>query len=264
MSKQAFIDSISSGAIATMRKYGILASVSIAQGILESGWGLSGLTLKANNLFGIKATGNELYIEMQTVEYINGQRVVINAKFRKYTNLSESIEDHGKFLVVNSRYKNLLWLRDYRKVCMLMQQDGYATDPEYANRLIAIIEENKLQKYDNYSGLDVGNELRSSLSDLQRYFNEYLKADLAQDGIYGPKTQAAANRVIIKVGAKGNIVKWVQNKLITLGYAMSSYGADGNFGEETRNTVIRFQINHGLVPDGVIGSNTWKALMIAE
>lgn len=261
MAKQAFIDSISSGAVATMRKYGVLASVTIAQAILESGWGLSGLTLKAYNLFGIKATGNEPYVEMQTVEYINGQRVIINAKFRKYSSLDESIEDHGKFLVVNNRYKNLLWLNDYRKVCILIQQDGYATDPNYANVLTNIIEENNLQKYDNYSGLDTGNRVIASLSDLQRYFNEYLNAALIQDGIYGPKTQAAANRVIIKVGAKGNIVKWVQNKLINLGYAMTSYGADGIFGEETKNTVIRFQINQGLVADGIVGSSTWKALM---
>lgn len=261
MSNRVFIDSISGGAVATMRKYGVLASVTIAQAILESGWGLSSLTLKANNLFGIKATGKEPYIEMQTAEYINGQKVFINAKFRKYNNLAESIEDHGKFLFVNSRYKNLLWVKDYKKVCVLIQQDGYATDPNYSNKLKTIIEENSLQQYDNYVSVDTENNIKVSLLDLQRYFNEYLNAGLMLDGIYGPKTQAAANRVIVKVGSKGNIVKWVQSKLINLGYAMISYGVDGNFGEETKNTIIRFQINHGLVPDGIIGSNTWKALM---
>lgn len=262
MKKQAFIDSISPGAVATMKKYGVLASVTIAQAILESGWGNSGLTLNANNLFGIKATGNEPYVEMKTIEYINGQINTIYAKFRKYSSLAESIADHGKFLVVNSRYKNLLWLKDYKKVCSLIQQDGYATDPNYSNLLISIIEENNLQKYDDYGEILVpGSTTSVSLWELQKYFNDYISAGLIQDGIYGPKTQAAANNIIIKIGSKGNIVKWIQNKLIVLGYAMMNYGADGNFGEETKNTVIRFQINKGLVPDGIIGSNTWKALM---
>lgn len=261
MGNQTFIDSIRDGAIATMKKYGVLASLTIAQAILESGWGKSGLTLNANNLFGIKATGNEPFIEMQTAEYINGQRIIISDKFRKYNSLAESIDDHGKFLVVNSRYKNLLWIKDYNVVCRLIQQDGYATDPNYASLLINIIEENNLQQYDTSGGDYSRNTMTASLSELQRYFNESINAGLVQDGIYGPKTQVAANKVIVKIGSNGNIIKWIQKKLMSLGYAMTAYGVDGVFGEETKKIVIRFQMNKGLVQDGIIGGNTWRALM---
>lgn len=263
MSNQSFINSLKDGAIDTMKKYGVLASVTIAQAILESGWGQSGLTINANNLFGIKATGNEPYVLMNTAEYINGERITINAKFRKYNSLAESIEDHGKFLTQNSRYNNILWVKDYRIVCRLIQQDGYATDPNYSRLLISIIEENNLQQWDGSNGIANNTTVTISISDLQRYFNETINAGLAEDGIYGPKTQAAADKCRVAIGSKGNIVKWIQSKLMKLGYAIPKYGIDGVFGAETKNTVMRFQSDKKLYCDGIIGHDTWKALIMA-
>ena len=264
MSNQDFINSLKDGAINTMKKYGVLASLTLAQAILESSWGKSGLTANYNNLFGIKATGNEPCIEMSTAEYVRGQRIIINDRFRKYNTLAESIEDHGKFLTENSRYKNLLWGKDYKIVCRLIQQDGYATDPNYANLLISIIEENNLAQYDNFSGTySNSTAIIASLGELQKYLNDKVNAGLVEDGIYGPKTQAAADKCIVSIGAKGNIVIWIQKKLMKLGYAIPSYGIDGNFGSETKNAVIRFQNAKGLYGDGIIGSNTWKALIAA-
>src|SRR5262249_7335055 len=97
----AFIDSIAADAVRTEKQMGIPASVTIAQAILESGWGRSGLTQSANNYFGIKGTGPAGYVVLPTKEYLNGQWVTINAKFRKYHNAQESFTDHAQFFYQN-------------------------------------------------------------------------------------------------------------------------------------------------------------------
>lgn len=105
---QNFIESVAQGAINGWTKYGVLPSVTVAQAILESGWGQSGLSTSAHNLFGIKGSYNGQYVTMQTREVYNGQSYYIYDNFRKYANNSESVEDHGNFLYSNSRYANLL------------------------------------------------------------------------------------------------------------------------------------------------------------
>ncbi|MEL1196558.1 glucosaminidase domain-containing protein, partial [Staphylococcus epidermidis] len=74
-------------------------------------------------------------------EYINEQYIYIDAPFRKYPDVASSIADHGTFLNVNSRYSNLLGVTDYKTVAQLLQADGYATAPTYAESLIRIIEQ---------------------------------------------------------------------------------------------------------------------------
>lgn len=262
MNKQDFINRVKNGAISGMSKYNVLASLTIAQAILESGWGGSTLSQNANNLFGIKATGSEPYVLMETTEYVNGKPVRVNAKFRKYNSWNESIEDHGRFLVQNSRYKNLIGVRDYKTACRLISQDGYATDPNYASMLIRLIEENNLNAYDGGSGpVDPPTPSGPSLRELQHQFNVQFNAGLSEDGIYGPKTQAAADKCIVRPGASGEITRWIQRKLISLGYSLPTYGADGSYGGETGTALKRFQSNHGLGADGVVGHDTWKALM---
>lgn len=145
---QGFIDSVSAGALSGWNKYGVLPSVSIAQSILESGWGKSDLSTVANNLFGIKGTYQGQSVLMPTQEYLNGQWTTVNAQFRKYPSWSASIEDHGYFLYANSRYANLLGVKDYQTVTRLLQEDGYATAPTYASSLNQIIEQYNLVKYD--------------------------------------------------------------------------------------------------------------------
>lgn len=146
---QTFINSVATGAINGWKKYRILPSVSIAQAIVESGWGKSQLATIGNNLFGIKGRYQNQYVLMPTQEYVNGQYITINAEFRKYPSWSTSIEDHGNFLNINSRYSNILGVRDYRKVTQGLQDDGYATSPTYAANLNNIIEENSLTRYDD-------------------------------------------------------------------------------------------------------------------
>lgn len=152
MSKQIdFIMQISRGAVEGMRKYGILPSVTMAQAILESGWGESGLTKASNNLFGIKAGGSwsGAVVNYPTKEYVNGQYINTTADFRAYDSLDASMEDHGAFLASLSRYANIIGVKDYKTVCQLLQQDGYATAPNYADSLIALIEQYNLAAYDN-------------------------------------------------------------------------------------------------------------------
>lgn len=152
MDKQTFINMVKDGAIQGQQKYGVLSSMTIAQAILESAWGESKLSQIAKNLFGIKWTGTGEYTTMRTAEYSNGVKYYIDAKFRAYDSYADSILDHAKFLVDNNRYKNLLGVTDYKISCQLIQQDGYATDPSYANLLIQIIEENNLNQYDVING----------------------------------------------------------------------------------------------------------------
>ncbi|MGR5572318.1 LysM peptidoglycan-binding domain-containing protein [Limosilactobacillus fermentum] len=148
-SQQAFIESVAEGAIESWNEYGVLPSITVAQAILESGWGSSTLSTQAHNLFGIKGSYNGNYVTMSTREVINGQSVYVNAAFRAYANNSESVEDHGNFLYSNSRYSNLLGDTSYTDVAQKLSQDGYATDPYYSSSLISLVKTYDLTQLDS-------------------------------------------------------------------------------------------------------------------
>ena len=146
---QRFIESVAPGAINGWNKYGVLPSVTVAQAIIESGWGRSGLATQAHNLFGIKGSYNGNSVTMPTREVYGGRSVYINDAFRAYANNSQSVEDHGNFLYVNSRYHNLLGDTNYASVARKLQADGYATDPNYANALIRMVQTYGLNQLDS-------------------------------------------------------------------------------------------------------------------
>lgn len=133
-------------------EYGIFPSVTIAQAIHESAWGKSDLSVQANNLFGVKAdeNWNGETIEMPTKEYINGEEIIVIAKWRKYASFEDSIRDHGKFLKENSRYENagVFKAKDYKEQAYAIRMAGYATDPQYASLICNIIESYSLNIYD--------------------------------------------------------------------------------------------------------------------
>ena len=79
------------------------------------------------------------------------------------------------------------------------------------------------------------------------------------DGVGGPATLAGCPTV--RKGAKGNITKLIQKRLLSLGYDLGKYGADGDFGTATYNAVVKFQKDNGLTPDGIVGQNTWRKLL---
>ena len=147
-SQKAFLDSIHDGAISTWKQYGVLPSLTAAQAIIESGWGQSSLASQYHNLFGIKGSYNGHSVTLPTREVYGGTSVIINDAFRAYDNNSQSVQDHGYFLVANSRYHNLLWKTNYRDVTYLIRADGYATDPSYTTTLNSVIERYGLTAWD--------------------------------------------------------------------------------------------------------------------
>ena len=145
-----FIMKICRGAIEGWRKYKILPSVTMAQAIVESGWGESGLTAVSNNLFGIKANGwMGKTVDYPTKEFVNGEYISVVDTFRAYDSLDESVADHGAFLAGLERYSNIIGVTDYKTVCHLLQSDGYATSPDYAKTLVSVIEQYGLGAYDS-------------------------------------------------------------------------------------------------------------------
>lgn len=157
---QQFIQSVAQGAIDGWNQYRVLPSITVAQAILESGWGQSSLSTSAHSLFGIKGSYNGHSVVMRTLEVYGGRSVYVNANFRAYANNSESVTDHGRFLNVNSRYRNLLGDTNYVSVANKLRQDGYATDPSYANSLINLVRTYNLTQLDSvaFSGKVVTNK----------------------------------------------------------------------------------------------------------
>lgn len=158
-----YINKYSYIAVNHMHKYKIPASISIAQGLLESGAGMSELTRRSNNHFGIKChrdwTGGRVYAKDDTP----------NDCFRKYNSAEESYEDHARFLVNGTRYRHLFSLSttDYKGWARGLQKSGYATDIAYANKLIKLIEDYELYNYDKVntkrkSGKAIDTEIQTS------------------------------------------------------------------------------------------------------
>ncbi len=141
---QEYINKFSAIAVEEMYRYKIPASITLAQGVLESGSGRSKLALKSNNHFGIKChkgwKGNS----------VKHDDDAIGECFRKYQHPKTSYEDHSKFLTSRSRYAGLfkLQLTDYVSWAYGLKNAGYATDKKYPNKLIAIIQKYNLDKYD--------------------------------------------------------------------------------------------------------------------
>lgn len=134
----------------------ILPSVIVAQAILESARGTSELARKANNLFGIKGNYNGQSYTVKTKEYLNGRWTTVNAAFKKYPSYRESIIDHGNFFTSTpwrtQNYQRVLNAKDYKTQAKALQACGYATDPQYANKLINLIETNNLSSLDGNNG----------------------------------------------------------------------------------------------------------------
>lgn len=150
MTNAEFVEKIGALASEDMKKTGILASLTIAQAILESAWGTSALAQAPNyNLFGIKGAYNGNYCEFNTSEYLNGKWVTVKAQFRKYPSWAESLADHSALFNTYDRYANLRGCTDYKLACRYVREDGYATDPSYTSKLINIIESNNLTRFDN-------------------------------------------------------------------------------------------------------------------
>jgi flagellum-specific peptidoglycan hydrolase FlgJ len=146
--QQAFINQIAPGAMAAQQRYGVPASVTIAQAIEESNWGQSELAAQDNNLFGIKGTGPAGAVTLPTQEYVGGQWETINASFRLYHNIAESIADHAELLATSAYYQRAMADRAVPDAFANDLTGVYATDPEYGANLIGLMRLYNLYRFD--------------------------------------------------------------------------------------------------------------------
>ncbi|WP_364278727.1 glycoside hydrolase family 73 protein [Peribacillus frigoritolerans] len=158
----SFISSIKEGAIDNYKEYGILPSITIAQAILESGWGKSELSVRYNNIFGIKSynwDGKSANISTSEFHEEN-----IQADFRVYDTISDSLQDHSVFLTENPRYEKngLFSAKTYLEQATALQEAGYSTieneagEKIYSELLIELIRQHQLQLIDSEAYLGHG------------------------------------------------------------------------------------------------------------
>ena len=139
-----YIKKYAPAATKNMRFFKIPASITLAQGILESGYGEGTLAKNANNHFGIKCHKDW---KGKSIKHDDDEK---NECFRSYKNPLRSYRDHSLFLVDRDRYSSLFKLnrKDYRGWAIGLKAAGYATDPKYADKLISLIERFKLTRFD--------------------------------------------------------------------------------------------------------------------
>lgn len=146
---QQYIDQYKDCAVEQMLKWKVPASITLAQGLLESGAGRSRLAVKGNNHFGIKCHG----WKGAAIYHDDDER---GECFRAYASAFDSFEDHSRFLAGGQRYKGLFSLKttDYRGWAKGLKAAGYATNPRYAQQLVDVIQLYKLYKYDKLKKYD--------------------------------------------------------------------------------------------------------------
>lgn len=145
-----FIEQLGEASQKNYSRYGILPSMTVAQAILESGWGESELSALYYNFFGMRAdstyTGES--VVLRTGEEIDGIMIKMDGEFRAYHSFEEGIEGYYQFITGYERYSNLIWETDYRTACYKIKDDGWATAGNYAECLIDIIESYDLTRFD--------------------------------------------------------------------------------------------------------------------
>lgn len=148
MDKKEFIERVGKVVQNNFEEYKILPSIVIAQAILESGWGKYAIE---NNIFGIKAgpSWNGKAIIRNTKEWDGRRYITKESRFRAYDSIEDSILDYLNLVGKSKRYEQVKEAKNYRDAARKLQESGYATDPEYSNKLINIIESNRLYEYDN-------------------------------------------------------------------------------------------------------------------
>ena len=167
MTKNEFIPTIAPLVVAENNKRGkpLYPSVVIAQAICESGWGQSKIMMKANAIFGIKATSSwkgKVY-NANTQECYDGVSYTnITACFRAYDNLQESISDYFDLITKSERYRKACVSNSPLECITAIKNGGYATSPTYINTIMSIINSNNLTKYDNVE--DVENSVNNSIN----------------------------------------------------------------------------------------------------
>lgn len=235
---KVFIKKIAPIAVEQAKKHGnkIYPSVCISQACCESLYGTSKKMIRANAVFGIKV-GNSKYhfgtawkdkaYSTKTKECYDGKNYVnITDMFRAYDTLDEAVEDYYDLLCTASRYKYALNQSSPLACIKGIQKAPYATSPTYVSTIMNIIKKYNLTQYDP--------QANNSTTNPYRLMNN-----------------------LLKLGSKGESVKWVQWHLVRHG---ANLKIDGVFGNQTKLAVLLFQKDNGLVADGVVGRKTINKL----
>jgi flagellum-specific peptidoglycan hydrolase FlgJ len=150
MKPDVFLDMLYAPARECQRVNGIPSSFTLAQAALESGWGASKLSAEGCNLFGVKAdpSWNGPVVLMKTYEYAKGKRILVMAKWRAYANWQQCLDDHAAFFRRNKRYAKCWAEKTGEGWARAVAAAGYATDPKYAEKLIATMRARNLGRFD--------------------------------------------------------------------------------------------------------------------
>ena len=233
--RAAFLEMITPIAIRQAKKHDgkLFPSVCIAMAIHESGWGTSTKMVRANALYGFKVGSGHKYgtawkgkaYKTGTTEYYNGNATKITDFFRAYDSVEDATEDYMDLLCTASRYKAALNRSTPRECIEGIIKGGYATGPDYVSHIMDTIRVYNLTRYDE-----------GALSDTNPY---------------------RRTLTLMKLGTKGESVKWLQHELNKHG---ANLKIDGIFGQQTKLAVLLYQKDHSLVQDGIVGRCTLKSL----
>ena len=175
MTNQQFIEQIGKAAVKYYPQYKILPSLTVAQAILESNWGRSGLSVDCHNYFGMKwveGCGCDYKTYSTREQRSDGVYYTIQARFRKYPSLEAGIKGYYDFLQY-PRYKNLKGVTSYMDACKLIRLDGWATSLTYTNNLIKLIETYNLTKFDKEALGGKNEEKKEKKKDNKQYYKKY-------------------------------------------------------------------------------------------
>ncbi|MDL2261955.1 glucosaminidase domain-containing protein [Bacteroidales bacterium OttesenSCG-928-I21] len=232
ISHEEYIAKFSSIAIKEMNRSGVPASITLAQGLLESGSGNSYLATSGNNHFGIKC-GSEW-----SGEKIFSDDDAKNECFRKYNSAEESYKDHSDFLVNSLRYTALfeLEITDYKGWAKGLKKAGYATSPIYAEKLIELIERYKLYEYDQIKYVPVENNIVAQIVENKTKTKKVAKSMPAPDNFhislnnYEIRQNNKTAYIVLKEGAN---IKKISRKLDIMLWQIRNYN------DLDKNSVIK-------------------------
>ncbi|USJ27581.1 glucosaminidase domain-containing protein [Ensifer adhaerens] len=217
---------------ASQRRWGVPASVSLAQWALESAYG-SRMPPGSNNPFGIKAVSGQPSVKALTTEVIGGNRVKVKAAFRVFESLEQAFDRHGKLLGTAKPYANARkFLGDPDRFADALT-GVYATDPQYGQLLRSIMRKNSLYQFND-----------SSDDDVERFEGD--------TGVTIPQQQE---------GGTSMRVEALQRRLVALGYRLGEI--DGKFGSLTAAALLAFQHDNRLPTTGILDATTEQALNAA-
>lgn len=149
--RREFLSQIAKAALESGRLHNVPPSVILAQAALESGWGRSRLARDHHNLFGIKASKTQRSAQFNTLEFGQKGAHIVQARFRSFDSVEQSISHHGDLLSSDARYATTRLVGDNWRSFVAELAPIYASDPAYAARITQIIERYKLDRWDNVS-----------------------------------------------------------------------------------------------------------------